>query len=131
MNSNLEKWLSEKQAKEKQIRDAFLIEQGLVDPAKTKTIFKDADGMIISAEKANERKNNGLRVEKEVVYEPLDLTEAEYNQVLEYAQPRTKNGEYTEFELLKKIAKNTGIVSTIMIVYVILSIIVGIIIATQ
>ncbi|MBR5660641.1 MAG: hypothetical protein IKW99_03735 [Bacteroidales bacterium] len=127
MNPILEKWLAERQAKEKESREAFLIKQGLVDSSKTITVFKDVQGNILSEDEAKKRKEEGLRVEEHVTYDALDLTDEEYNLVLTYAKPQTLNGELTDHELLKKISHHTGIVSIALIVFIILSVIVGII----
>ena len=132
MNPILEKWLAERQAKEKQSREEFLIKQGLVDPSKTKTIFIDAKGKVVTEEEAEKIRDNGQYVTKTVAKEAIELTEEEFNQVLKYARPETlNNGEPTEHELLKKISRHTGIVSTILIIYVILSIILGLIIGSK
>ena len=132
MNPILEKWLAERQAEEKKSREAFLIKQGLVDPTKTKTVYSDFAGNILTEEEAKKIKDNGRRVDERVEYEVLNLTEEEYNLVLTHAQPQTlNNGELTDHELLKKISRHTGIVSTLLIIYVILSVIVGIIIGTH
>ena len=128
MNPILEKWLAERQAEVKKAREKFLIEQGLVDPSKTKTIFKDVLGNVLTEEEAKQIKANGQRVYEDITYDVLDLTEEEYNQVLTYAQPQAlNNGEPTDHELLQRISRHTGIVSTVIIVYVILSVIFGII----
>ena len=131
MNPILEKWLAEKQAEVKESRKEFLIEQGLVDPSKYTTVYKDVVGNIITEEEAKARKESGLPVEELVKYDALDLTEEEFKQVLTYAQPQTHhNGEPTDHELLQKISRHTGIVSTLLIIYVILSVI-GIIIGAK
>lgn len=131
MNPILEKWLAEKQAEVKESRKEFLIEQGLVDPSKYTTVYKDVVGNIITEEEAKARKESGLPVEELVKYDALDLTEEEFKQVLTYAQPQThNNGEPTDHELLQKISRHTGIVSTLLIIYVILSVI-GIIIGAK
>ena len=122
MNLILEKWLDQRQAAEKKTHDAFLIEQGLVDSSKTKTVYKDVLGNVLTEDEAKQKQATGLRVDKEVSYEALDLTDEEYKLVLTYAQPQTlNNGEDTDHELLKKISRNTGIVSTLLIIYVILN----------
>ena len=132
MNEILEKWLAEKQAEVKISRKEFLIKQGLVDPTKTTIVFKDEMGNILTEEEAKTRKKNGLRVDELRSYDALDLTEEEYNQVLTYALPKPENdGEPTDHELLQKIARNTGVVSTILIVSVILSVIIGIIVGVK
>ena len=132
MNPILEKWLAEKQAEAKKNRKAFLIKQGLVDPSKTTTVFKDVYGNILTEEEAKARKEDGQQVNEVVAYDALDLTEEEYNQVLTYAHPQTlNNGELTDHELLLKITRHTGVVSTLLIVYVILSVIIGIIIGVN
>ena len=88
-------------------------------------------GNIITEEEAKARKESGLPVEELVKYDALDLTEEEFKQVLTYAQPQThNNGEPTDHELLQKISRHTGIVSTLLIIYVILSVI-GIIIGAK
>ena len=136
MNEILEKWLAEKQA-EKQAeviknRKEFLIKQGLVDPNKKTTVYKDVLGNILTEEEAKAREATGHQVYKEDVYDALDLTDEEYNQVLTYAQPQPiNNGEPTDHELLQRISRHTGIVSTILIVYVILSFVFGIIIGVK
>lgn len=129
MNPILEKWLAERQAEDKKAREAFLLKQGLFDSAKTKTVFKDVMGNVLTEDEAKQKQATGLRVDKEVTYEALDLTDEEYKQVLTYAQPQTLNsGEITDHELLKIISRNTGIVSTLLIIYVVLSVIIGIIV---
>lgn len=131
MNPILEKWLAERQAEVKESRKEFLIKQGLVDPSKYTTVYKDVVGNIITEEEAKARKENGLPVEEHVIYDALDLTEEEFNHVLTYAQPQTQdNGEPTDHELLKKISRHTGIVSTLLVIYVILSVI-GVILAVK
>lgn len=125
MNPIFEKWLEEKQAEELKKRKEFLISQGLVDPQKTTTVFTDAYGKVFSEEEAKERKKQGLYVKKAETFDAVDLTEEEYQKVLAYAT--RENNEPTDHELLKKISKRTGIVSTILIIYVILSVIGGII----
>ncbi len=132
MNPILEKWLAEKQAEVDKNRKQFLIKQGLVDPSKTTIVYKDVYGEIITEEEAREKSENGLRVVKEETFDALDLTEEEYKQVLNYVQPKVSNsGELTDHELLQKIARHTGIVSTILIIYVILSVILGIVIGSN
>ena len=132
MNEILEKWLADKQAEVKRNRKEFLIKQGLIDPSKKTTVFKDVLGNILPEEEAKKRMKTGLRVDEYETYDALDLTEEEYNQVLKYAQPQTSNnGEPTDHELLQKIERHTKVVSTILIVYVILSVIVGIIVGVS
>ena len=131
MNPILEKWLAERQAEEKKTREMFLIKQGLVDPSKTRTVFKDVYGKILTDEEAEIKRDNGLRVEKSEIYDALDLTEEEYNIVLAYAHPQTEKGELTDHELLRKILRHTEIISTILIISVILSVILGIIIGVN
>ena len=132
MNPILEKWLADRQAEEKKSRESFLIKQGLVDPTKTTTVFYDVTGTILTEEEAKKKKDNGLRVEEHGTKAALDLTEEEYNLVLAHVHPETlNNGELTDHELLKKISRHTGIISTLLIIYVILSIIVGIIIGSH
>ena len=131
MNPILEKWLAEKQA-EKQAaviksRKEFLIKLGLVDPNKKMTVYKDVLGTILTKEEAKAREANGHRITVDEVNDALDLTDEEYNQVLAYAQPQPfDNEEPTDHELLQRISRHTGIVSTFLIVYFILSIILGI-----
>ena len=130
MNPILEKWLAEKQAEVEKKRKEFLIKQGLIDESKTTVVFKDLYGNILTDEEVKEKLKSGLRIDKCVTYDALDLTEEEYNQVLAYAQPEN-NGEPTDNELLQKITRHTGIVSTFLIIYVILSVIIGIIIGVK
>ena len=132
MNEILEKWLAEKQAAVQKSRKEFLIKQGLVDPTKTTTVFTDVLGNILTTEEAQARKKSGMRVDEKTTYDALDLTEEEFNQVLTFAHPQTSsNGELTDHELLQKIESHTKVVSTILIIYVILSLIVGIIIGVN
>lgn len=131
MNPILEKWLAERQVEEKKEREAFLIKQGLVNPSKTQVGYKDVNGGFITEDEAKRRKEAGIRVEECATYQALDLTEEEYNLVLTHARSNQVDGEPTEYELLKKISQNTGVVSTILIVYVILSVIMGIIVGVK
>ena len=136
MNEILEKWLAEKQA-EKQAeiirnRKEFLIKLGLVDPDKKTKVYKDVLGNILTAEEAKAREAMGQGVYEGETNDALDLTDEEYNQVLTYAQPQPiSNGEPTDHELLKKIEIHTKVVSIIMVVYVIISVIAGIIVAAN
>ncbi len=127
MNPILEKWLEEKQSEERAKKQEFLIKQGLVDPNKTIKVFTDAYGKVLTEEEAKQRKESGLKVETKEICGAVDLTDDEYQTVLSYVHADA--GEPSDRELLKKISKNTSIISTIMIIYVILSVIVGIIIA--
>jgi hypothetical protein len=104
-----------------------LINLGLVDPNKKTTVYRDVLGTILTKEEAKARESNGQRISVDEVYDALDLTDEEYNQVLAYAQPQPfDNEEPTDHELLQRISRHTGIVSTFLIVYIILSIILGI-----
>ena len=132
MNAILEKWLVERQAEEEKSRKEFLIKQGLIDPTKTSVVFKDVLGNILTEEEAQEKRRIGTYVYEHVVNDALDLTDEEYNQVLTHARPQASiNGEPTDHELLKKIEIHTKVVSIIMVVYVIISVIAGIIVAAN
>ena len=129
MNPILEKWLTEKQTETKKSREIFLIKQGLVDPSKTTTVYKDIYGNIITEEEAKQKKIMGIRVVEQVTNAALDLTDEEYNQVLTYANPNISDyREPTDHELLKQISRRTGIISAIMVVSVVLSVIAAVIV---
>ena len=128
MNPILEKWLAEKQTEAKKSREMFLIKQGLVDPSKTTTVYKDIYGNIITEEEAKQKKIMGIRVVEQVTNAALDLTDEEYNQVLTYVNPNISDyREPTDHELLKQISRRTGIISAIMVVSVVLSVIAAVI----
>lgn len=63
------------------------------------------------------------------INEAIDLTEEEYKLFLSYVHPQSLYDEGpTDHELLLRISRRAGVVSTFLIIYVILSIIAGIII---
>lgn len=134
MDKKLEQWLNEQKAIKAKRRDEHLIELGLIDDAKTyeETTYYSGKGKAITAEEANKLKDNFNYVETitEKHYTPIQVTDEEYELICKYIPEGTNKqspDEPSEKEYLRRIAKSTKTVSTILVVYVILSVIMGII----
>lgn len=138
MDKKLEQWLNEQEAIKAKRRDEHLIELGLLDESLSyeKTIYYNAAGLELQEEEAKKLRKNGLRVDEKIKkhYAPIKVSDEEYELICKYIPEGTNKqspDEPSEKEYLRRIAKSTKTVATILVVYVILSVIMGIILASS
>lgn len=121
----LEQKKAEQDKMKKEEKEEFLLSLGLFDDSKpVKYFFANRE---IDRKEYELDKEKGYPVTK--TGSPIEVSDEEFEEILKFF-PKAEDNKPTNTEiLLEKIERHTKVVSTAVIVYIILSIIVGIIIA--
>ena len=131
MQEKVQKWLDEKIAEEKknheEEKDNLALSLGLYDDSVPLKYFANYSQREITKETYEKDKARGYNVS--IIASPIKLSDEEYNDLLKHVSiEEPAQNKYEKIEgLLEKIEKHTKVVSTLVVIYVILSVIIGLI----
>ena len=131
MQEKVRQWLDEKIAKENKAhekeKDELALRLNLFDETKPVKYVANYNNRELTKEQYENEITKGYDVSR--IASPLKLTDEEYEEIVKHLQHEEPNKYANMEENLERIEHHTHVVSTIMIIYVILSIILGVYLA--
>lgn len=149
MQEKVQQWLDQRIAEENKKheteKDELVLSLGLIDDSVPLKYFANYSGREISKEVYEKDKAHGYDVS--IIASPLRISDEEYEEILKHlpsertiSKSQNVGGKYIparpsdfsdELDVLMKIERHTNVVSTAVIIYIILSLLIGIIIGTS